>query len=126
MAVFKNERQKSLLGDRVISLKNNPKINTTFKFGLFVQTAKAIYITGKYIFKKEFICEDDEVFPDLNCNYENYVCGNMIECESLSPLKTLKKGESLTHTEKWSLFQTANALDYKDEENILKLLDNKK
>lgn len=109
-------------GDKIISLQNNPQIKGTFKYGLFVENGKALYVNKDYVFTKEFNC-GLHAYPDLNCNYENYVCESMIECESLSPLKLLSYGESIVHIEEWSLFKTEGKIKFDDEEKIVKLLE---
>ena len=42
-------------------------------------------------------------YPDGGCSTELYTCHFMLEVESLSPLYTLKSGESAEHTENWEL-----------------------
>jgi hypothetical protein len=42
-------------------------------------------------------------YPDCGCNFETFTNGEMLEIESLSPLRTLEPGESVSHTEQWHL-----------------------
>ena len=43
-------------------------------------------------------------YPDGGMSCEVYASALFTECETLSEVKKLKKGESITHTERWTLF----------------------
>jgi hypothetical protein len=45
----------------------------------------------------------DGEYPDFGCSCEVYACDVFTEAETLSELKTLAKGESITHDETWTL-----------------------
>lgn len=47
----------------------------------------------------------DGQYPDYGCNYECYANGKLTEIESLSPIFTLKKGETASHVENWRFKQ---------------------
>ena len=55
------------------------------------------------LFIKTFDYVEGEKYPDLGCNFETFTNNEMLEIESLSPLKTLAPGESVSHTEHWYL-----------------------
>jgi hypothetical protein len=57
---------------------------------------------GDVLFVKRFQA-DSGLYPDLNCNVEAYVKDVCIELETLGTLKTLRKGDSLTHDETWEV-----------------------
>lgn len=73
------------------------------KLGLLHREKWVAYLNGESLFVKAFDYEEGTTYPDLGCNFETYTDGEMIEIESLSPLKRLEKGESVSHTERWSL-----------------------
>jgi hypothetical protein len=45
--------------------------------------------------------ERGAVYADGGCNFELFLCRQMMEVETLSPLVTLQPGESATHGETW-------------------------
>ena len=46
----------------------------------------------------------------------------MIEVESLSELKTVKPGETVTHTESWALCKKPCDIDFKNDKSIENML----
>jgi len=42
-------------------------------------------------------------YPDRGCNLEIFTNSEMLELETLSPLKQLKRDETLEHIETWTL-----------------------
>ena len=57
---------------------------------------------GDALFIKSFEVTAGD-FPDQGCNVEVYVKDTCIELETLGPLKTLKHGHSVTHSETWQV-----------------------
>ena len=55
------------------------------------------------IFELEFPVTDGVPYPDNNVSYETYMCDQMLEMESLSPLYSIAPGETREHTEVWHL-----------------------
>src|SRR5579862_1548726 len=62
------------------------------------------YLTRDALFIKTFALEAGETYPDDGCNFETFSNAEMLEIESLSPLRTLQPGESVEHIEQWRLF----------------------
>lgn len=92
------------------------------KMGFAHRERWVAYLVGKTLFLKGFDHEDGAEYPDLGCNYETFSKGDFIELESLSPLRTLAPGQSVSHTETWHLFgdiQPPNPLDEKALEQWL-------
>jgi len=58
---------------------------------------------GDVLFTKRFHTDEMATHADLGCNVEAYVKDLCIELENLSPLKKLKKGDSVTHQETWQV-----------------------
>lgn len=73
------------------------------------------WVRNDTLFIKVFEYEDGAVYPDLGCNFETFSEGDFLELESLSPLKTLAPGESVSHTEMWHLFSGVKPPDAADE-----------
>ena len=46
-----------------------------------------------------------ESYCDFGCSTECYICKDFIELETLSPMKVLQPGDSITHVETWEVHQ---------------------
>jgi hypothetical protein len=86
-----------------IKLHVDENIDSQQKLGVLNKQGWAAYEWKDLRFEKcvEFI--DGAFYPDMNSNFEIYTAGSFVEIESLSPLRKLKLGESIEHTETWSL-----------------------
>ncbi len=73
------------------------------KFGVLNKQGWAAYEWNDLRFTKRSEYIDGAVYPDMNSNFEFYTDGGFVEIETLSPLRVLKSGESLTHVERWEL-----------------------
>jgi hypothetical protein len=89
-------------GKRLISLRVDEQYGYPQKIGAGNRQGWLGYRVGDFAFLKSFSHEEGE-YPDMNSNCEIYTGGSFVELESLSPLKTLQPGESVTHEEKWIL-----------------------
>ena len=74
------------------------------KIGVDNREGYAGYFRNGHLFVKTFQTVDEAVYPDGGCTCETYTDPAMIELESLSPMISLKPGESASHTEEWQLF----------------------
>lgn len=95
------------LTDGKVELTSSENIEPPFKFGAYKRDLTASYELSKgeetVIFSKTVKGTDGAEYPDYCCNFESY-CTNLIhEIETLSPVKTVGCGESITHEEYWSL-----------------------
>jgi len=90
-------------GEHFITLRQTEEGNPT-KLGLAHKQKWVGYLTRDALFIKTFDYEEGAVYPDLGCNFETFTNSEMLEIESLSPLKKLAPGESVSHTERWYLF----------------------
>ena len=73
------------------------------KIGVLNKQGWAKYRLDDVIFTKQFVFQENKVYPDMNSNTELYTAGSFVEIESLSPLQKLKPSESIEHIEKWQL-----------------------
>lgn len=76
-----------------------------FKIGLHVPDGWVAYINNGEAFVKYFQSIPGEVYPDFgHCSFETYTNIHMLEIESLSPLRKIGPGKSMSHEEKWKLY----------------------
>ena len=57
-----------------------------------------------------------QAHPDLGCSFETFTNADMLELETLGPMTRLAPGESVTHTERWSLHGGVRMEKWTDEE----------
>lgn len=81
-----------------LSQKN---ISRPIKLGMYVDQPIEVKVKGMTL-RIEYPAPRGE-YADFCCNVETYTNDIMLEIETLSSLKELKKGESAVHTVKWSL-----------------------
>lgn len=74
------------------------------KIGLDHKEKWVGYLQANSLFVKTFDYEEGEKYPDGGCNFETFTNHEMIEIESLGPLRMLAPGQSTSHSETWHLF----------------------
>jgi hypothetical protein len=93
------------------------------KTGLFNEDAWAAYSVGGELFVKRSrpgpahrspACPTD--YPDLGCSVEIFTNQNMLELETLGPLRIVEPGRSVEHMEQWSLHRVPDLSGASDEE----------
>lgn len=90
-------------GEQFITLRQTAEGNPT-KIGLAHKEKWVGYLTRDALFIKKFGHEEGARYPDGGCNFETFTNSEMIEIESLGPMKNLQPGDSVEHTEHWYLF----------------------
>ena len=74
------------------------------KLGLMHRMQWIGYLTRSVLFIKLVEFEEGATYPDFGCNFETFTNAQMLEIETLSPLRTIAPGESVGHNESWRLF----------------------
>ena len=90
-------------GREFITLRQTAHTPPT-KLGLRHRMGWVGYLMRSALFIKTVAFEDGATYPDFGCNFETFSNAQMLEIETLSPLRTLATGESVGHTEAWRLF----------------------
>jgi len=90
-------------GRDFVTLRQTPHSSPT-KLGLQHRMKWIGYLTRSTLFVKLVEFEEGAPYPDFGCNFETFSNANMLQIETLSPLRTLAPGESVGHTESWRLF----------------------
>jgi hypothetical protein len=83
-----------------------------FKIGLRHLAGTAGYHLGDQLFTKSIAFNEGETYPDFGVNFELFTNEEMLELESLAPLRNLKAGQTYTHTETWNLTRLAQGTDW--------------
>ncbi len=87
--------------DRII-ITHMP-IRSMMKIGVGHPIPSVRYAIDGYIFTKQFEICPSQPYPDGGVSYETFANQNMVEMESLSPLRTVLPFFSAEHKEVWSL-----------------------
>lgn len=90
-------------GESFITLRQTDSPTPT-KLGLAHKQKWVGYLTRDSLFIKTFDYTEGAPHADLGCNFETFTNKDMLEIETLSPIKKLAPGESVEHTEHWYLF----------------------
>lgn len=106
-------------GDKYIRLRQDTGAEAPCKIGLNNEAGWAAYFSRGNMFLKGFSFDKDRSYPDGGCSYETYTTDFMLEMESLSPLATVKAGESFCHQEWWDLIPEIEAPKNEDEMDIV-------
>ncbi len=93
-------------GSQFITLRQTHDGGPT-KLGLAHKEKWVAYLNGETLFVKAFEYIEGASYPDFGCNFETFSNEEMLEIETLSPLRTLQTGEAVEHTEKWYLLGDA-------------------
>jgi hypothetical protein len=88
-----------------IRVRVDESLGNAQKIGVLNKRGWAGYRLGDLFFRKSFEFVEGATYPDMNSNTEIYTAGSFVEVESLSPLKRLEAGESITYVEKWELIR---------------------
>lgn len=88
--------------DRIV-LRHTPA-DAPLKIGLNCHAGYAEYNLDSYKFSIHFPpYRSGRLYSDNNVNYEAFMSTCMTEMETLSPLRSVKPNENVSHTEKWTL-----------------------
>lgn len=93
------------LGDKYITVSQNPDIKEPFKLGLAQDRTWAAYFHHGDMFVKKYSTVEAKQYPDFGCTYETYTNGEILEMETLGHLKKVNPGEANSHKETWLLFK---------------------
>lgn len=85
-----------------IILTNMPT-DERYKIGVGHPDGSVSYELSWATFQKSYEIKENGRYPDGEVSFETFLCRYTTEIESLSPIYTLKAGESAFHTEVWRL-----------------------
>lgn len=82
--------------------------------GIFNPLGWGAYFRRGHLFVKKTEVETCAKYPDFGCNFELYTESDLLELETLGPLRNVNPGETAEHTEQWRLFQNLDAGEGED------------
>ena len=94
--------KRIVYSNEYLFLKQDPRSIGACKLGAMVNPNWVAYWVGGVLYVKKFTPKN-EFYPDFGCSVEVYSCSDMLEIETLSPIKIIKPSQSILHTEQWYL-----------------------
>lgn len=83
-------------------VQHSEKANCT-KFGLRYANGWVAYQLDQFAFAKLVPHEASAVYPDDDSNFELFTNKDILELETLAPVKAIAPGQTLEHTEQWRI-----------------------
>jgi hypothetical protein len=103
-------------GQRYVVLDHDEANEAAFKFGYANESGWLAYVNNGCCLVKTFRHERGAQYPDRGCSSEAYSAGWGIDIESLSPLRLVRPGESISHDEEWFVFECPKRPSVDDDE----------
>jgi len=95
---------RAFWGEKYIMVQQDTSVRPPFKIGLPNEDGWAAYANNGHLFVKKYKHIQGAQYPDYASSYETYTNDIMLEMETLSPLIQVEPGQTIEHTEEWSLF----------------------
>lgn len=108
-------------GEKYITLMQDEKNISSFKFGINNEKGWAAYFNHNNLFINRYDQYIDKEYPDGGMSFESYSNNFILEMETLSPMHIFKPGEVREHTEHLALFDNVKRPD-NDEKQIYEVL----
>jgi hypothetical protein len=108
--------ERLCLGRRLMCLRQTKR--PPIKFGLRHTEGWAAYVLGDHLFVKSVPFFADGIYPDLGSNFEAFTNAELLELETLGPLKQVSAGETIVHQESWVVFSKVLLPDSREEEGL--------
>ncbi|MFB6093373.1 MAG: hypothetical protein ABEJ77_00325 [Halanaeroarchaeum sp.] len=90
-------------GDDRISVVQESACDGPLKVGTSPGDCWVAYRLDDHAFRKDFECVPEEPYPDRDSGAAVYTNAEMLELETLGPLRTVDPDESVEHVETWTL-----------------------
>lgn len=107
--------ERVLWGKDFITLQQKTPCDGPFKVGTNNEKGFAILVNKGQAMRFGFTMDLQAEYPDYGCSFETYTNELMLEVETLSPIQDVAPGESVVHTETWSLAALDAPVDVKNE-----------
>lgn len=96
-------------GTKYIQLRQDPTVppgdRGKQKIGMLNKQGWAAYVLKGEVFIKRYAYDPNATYPDYGCNTEVFTNSDMLELETLGPLRKIPAGGSVEHVEYWFLFK---------------------
>lgn len=104
------------LGRWYAILRQDEKAQRPIKIGLARATEEWIaYVHDDVLFVKRYDYLPECTYPDFGACVESYTNSEMLEVETVGPLRVLDTGDELEHVERWYLFRLPERVESEDD-----------
>jgi hypothetical protein len=86
------------------------------KLGTFHTDTWGAYLLNDQLFIKRSRADRSKSYPDYNSSYETFTNQDFLELETLGPLERVAPGQTVEHTENWSLHRNVKIASWTDAE----------
>lgn len=90
-------------GDKYITLSQDVNADCAFKLGINNEEGYSMVFNHDCVFIKQNEYIEGGIYPDGGMSLETYTNQHFLEAETISPLYLVAPGDTIEHTEKWSL-----------------------
>jgi hypothetical protein len=102
---------------KYLILRQDPKAAVPVKAGLWNKKTWEAYLLGSDLFTKSTpALAGPEAYPDMGCSLETFTGADFLEMETLGPLESVAPGQTIGHTEHWTLHKNVHLTEWTDEE----------
>lgn len=105
-------------GKKYVTLRQDPTVESAFKFGINNIRGWAAYFNNGGMFIKKFTPNQNGAYPDFGTSFETYTNGHILEMETLGELTDITPGSTVFHAEEWSLVDHVDRPEPNDEVTI--------
>ena len=103
--------------EKYVVLRQDPADATPQKIGSYnPHTWGAYLLNGELFVKRARATAEPAAFPDYGCTFETFTNAGFLELETLGPMVELQPGESVAHTERWTLDRGVELAQWNDAE----------
>jgi len=105
------------LSRKYLVLRQDPRNSNPQKLGTYNRHTWGAYLLNGELFVKRYeAIAAPSAYPDFGCTFETFTNADILELETLGPLKTLAPGQSVSHTEHWTANRDVKLSAWTDEE----------
>ena len=111
--------ERLYLGEKFITLCQDPQVEPAFKLGLDNHSGMAMYIIDDTLFINRYNHNKSAEYEDFGCSFETYTNYDILEMETLGEKQCVKPGETSTHIENWELHKAPAKFDVRNDDAIM-------
>ncbi len=100
---------------KYVTLRQDTSVPGSQKTGLFNERTFAAYLLNSELFTKQCTADSRAAYADYHSSFEIFTNPDFMELETLGPLTQLNPGDSISHTEHWSLHRSVQTPAITDE-----------
>lgn len=101
---------------KYLILRQEPRMDAPQKLGHFNPDTWGAYFLNGDLFIKRCAADRALLYPDFGCSFETFTNAEMLELETLGPLRRVAPGEWIEHTEHWTLHRQVAPPEWTDDE----------